>query len=286
MARLKARRGSLDEGSPSAPGWHSAAVFGQLFESAPDAIVAAAHDGRIVLVNSQAERLFGYPRASLIGEPVEMLVPQRWREGHGEQRRAYFASPRPRPMGAHLELRGRRCDGREFPVEISLSSIDTAAGRLAIAAIRDVTEEHQLRNDLAASEALLRTAIDYAPVGVALVSPAGRFIRVNRKLCDMTGYAEGELLSMTSPEPTHPDDVDADLDQSHQLLAGEIASYEVEKRYWRADGSLIWVLLSAAVVRDGGGQPMHLSPRSKRSATASATRRSYATSPSTTRSLA
>jgi PAS domain S-box-containing protein len=111
-----------------------------LLELAPDAMVGIRGDGLMVLVNAQVEALFGYERKELIGQPVEVLVPERLRENHRAHRTGYFDDPRTRPMGVGLELFGRRGDGSEFPAEISLSSIQTEQGTLAIAAIRDISE--------------------------------------------------------------------------------------------------------------------------------------------------
>ncbi len=111
-----------------------------LLELAPDAIVGISHDGLIALLNKQVQTMFGYERDELLGKPVEVLVPERFRDAHSSYRAGYFADPRTRPMGAGLELFGRRRDGSEFSAEISLSSIDTEGGTLAIAAVRDVSE--------------------------------------------------------------------------------------------------------------------------------------------------
>jgi hypothetical protein len=111
-----------------------------LLELVPDAFVGVDGEGAIVLVNSQTEALFGYSREELVGHPVELLVPERFTAAHGEHRARYFEDPRTRPMGAGLELFGRRRDGSEFPAEVSLSSIETEDGRLAVAAIRDVSD--------------------------------------------------------------------------------------------------------------------------------------------------
>ena len=128
--------------------------FEQFLEFAPDAIVGVGREGLIVLANAQTESLFGYPRDDLLGQPVELLVPERFREHHPQHRGGYFTDPRTRPMGAGLELFGRRRDGSEFPAEISLSSIETDEGVLATAAIRDISDRVALEAELTRARAL------------------------------------------------------------------------------------------------------------------------------------
>lgn len=122
--------------------------FKALLESAPDAIIIVKCDGSIMLVNSQAEKIFGYQREELLGKDIEILVPERFRGKYPRHRSDYFKNPHARPMGAGLDLAGKRKDGTEFPLEISLSPLDTAEGTLAMAAIRDTTERKRVEREL------------------------------------------------------------------------------------------------------------------------------------------
>ena len=121
-------------------------TFRDQLESTPDAIVIIGPDGRIELVNSLTEALFGYKREELLGELVEILVPQRFHGKHPGHRTSFFAQPRGRAMGLGLELNARRKDGTELRVEISLSPLDTTAGLFVFSAIRDVTDRKRVKN--------------------------------------------------------------------------------------------------------------------------------------------
>jgi PAS domain S-box-containing protein len=127
---------------------NSEQLFRGLLDSAPDAMVIVDADGTIQMVNTQTERLFGYSRAELRDQSVDILLPERFRSAHMRHRAGYLSSPQARPMGADLELYGRRSDATEFPVDISLSPMQTESGTLVIAAVRDVTERRQAKKKL------------------------------------------------------------------------------------------------------------------------------------------
>jgi PAS domain S-box-containing protein len=134
------------------------ARFRDLLEAAPDAIVIVDRSGRIQLVNSQTETLFGYARAELLGQCIDMLMPQRLRSAHPAHRDHFFANPCVRSMGTGRELLGRRRDGSEFPVEISLSLLQTEDGTLVSSAIRDITDRKRIEDRLKENNAALESA--------------------------------------------------------------------------------------------------------------------------------
>src|SRR5215472_17199961 len=126
----------------------SGKLVSALLESASQAILSMDRAGRIVLVNPKAEEMFGYEHDELLGARVEILLPESKRAAHGRQREEYFEHPRTRPMGIGMDLAGRRKDGTEFPVEVSLSSVETDEGVFAIAFVNGISQRKELEDQL------------------------------------------------------------------------------------------------------------------------------------------
>lgn len=160
---------------------------GALLEGMPDAMVVIDDDGVIVLANAVAHRMFGYEAGELIGHAVEVLIPSRLEIAHRKHRKGYAWEPRIREMGSGLELKGSRKDGSEFSVEISLSPMQTNAGLLVAAAIRDTT--HKRREDR-----LFRGLLEAAPDAMVIVDQQGQIVLVNAQVESMFGYDRNELI--------------------------------------------------------------------------------------------
>jgi len=156
-------------------------------ESTPNAIVMIGNSGLIEMVNIQTERLFGYQRHELLGQPVEILVPERYRARHPALRASFCSDPRTRPMGGGRDLYGLRKDGTEFPVEIGLNPIETKDGTMVLSAIVDISERKRL-------EERFRQVVESTPNAIVMINPGGRIEMVNVQAERLFGYHRQELL--------------------------------------------------------------------------------------------
>jgi PAS domain S-box-containing protein len=226
-----------------------------LVESSADAIVGETLEGIVTDWNPAAERLYGYRADEVIGKPLWRLIPPERLPEADE----ILARARAGDSIVEFETVRRAKDGRQVDVALTVSPVWSESGEIIAtsAIIRDITERKANERALAESEALFRAAFANAPIGMALVAADERTLQVNRAICDMLGFSEEELLATTLRALTHPDDVVANHELVERALAGEIDSYQMEKRYVRKDGGIIWAHLSVSLVRNDNGAPIH-----------------------------
>jgi len=206
--------------------------FRLVVEAAPNAMVLIDRTGGIAMVNTQAERVFGYSRPELVGQPVDMLVPERFRRHHPELRKTFFVDPRPRPMGAGRDLYGLKKDGSEFPVEIGLNPIETDQGTVVLAAVVDITTRKAVELALRESEQRYRVLVegitDYA---IYMLDPNGIITNWNRGAERIKGYRTEEIVGKHFSCFATEEDRAANVPQQSLEIAARDGRYEAE--VWR-----------------------------------------------------
>jgi PAS domain S-box-containing protein len=183
---------------------HAEDEFRLVVESAPNGMLMLDENGVITLVNTQMEILFGYRREDLLGQSIEILVPQRFRASHPGQREQFFNDPKARMMGHGRELFGLKSDGTEFPVEVGLNPITSSHGLQVLASVIDISERKRSEDALRQSEATTAMLIDSAPDAMLALDELGQIVRVNRQTEEMFGYAREELLGKRIKELLGP----------------------------------------------------------------------------------
>ncbi len=216
--------------------------FRRLMESAPDAMIIVNDAGRIVMVNDQAVRTFGYPAEEMMGESVDMLVPGRLRKTHSGQVRDFFRDPVRREMGTGKTLRGARKDGSEFPIEVGLSPLETSEGLLVSSVVRDITERQQAEAALAEAEARQRLVLESTSDGIFGVDTDGRAMFINAAAATMLGYEKDALLGRKIHDVIHHSRVDGrpypvQECPMHAAFTDGTASKIDNEVLWRKDGS-------------------------------------------------
>jgi two-component system, cell cycle sensor histidine kinase and response regulator CckA len=227
--------------------------FRTFVEGAPDAVVIVNQAGNLVLINTQTEKLFGYRRAELLGKPVEILVPERLRGAHAGLRKGYFASPVVRGQGEGLELTGRRQDGSEFPIDVSLSPLETADGVLVFGAIRDISKRKAAEQQCARLAAIVESTDD-AILGLSLDNVITSW---NQGAHRIFGYDAEEMvgrpLSGFIPKG-------AEIDEAlvkEAVVRGEVKRFETVRT--RKDGRNISISVTVSPIRDPSGRVVAIS---------------------------
>ncbi len=233
---------------PSAVSLHH---YRQSFEQSHDIIFFFRPDGQISEANRSAVAAYGYSYDELLTKSISDLRTEQAPDD-------FFAQlEQVRHWSFQFESVHRRRDGTCFPVEITWVLSQADDEQMILGVIRDITERRQAEEALRQSEERFRLTFENAASGIAHVAPDGRWLRVNQRLCEMTGYTQAELLARTFQDLTHPADLATDLEFVRRVLAGEMSRYSLEKRYLRRDGSVLWINLTVALVRDAAGAPAY-----------------------------
>lgn len=235
----------------------SARWFEKVFENSPDPTWIINDQNLFVLCNTAATKTLGYGSIKALQSihPSE-LSPKLQPDGQSSREKADEMMAIAHRKGVHrFEWVHQRRNGECFPVEVTLSHLEDNGTAYLYCIWRDITDRKQAEQVLKKSEELFTSTFALAAIGLAQVAPDGSWLRVNQRLCDIVGYSRGELLQLSFQAITHPDDLEKDLVYVNQMLAGEIDSYTMEKRYICKDKSTVWINLTVSLVRKKNGDP-------------------------------
>jgi diguanylate cyclase (GGDEF)-like protein/PAS domain S-box-containing protein len=230
--------------------------FKTAIEFSPIGIALVSPDGRWLTVNRALCAIVGYTESQLLKLTFQDIT-------HPEDLDADLKLLQETLAGKRddytMEKRYIHRDGGEVWVQLNVSLVRDACGDPVqfVSQVQDISERKRMVHALRDSEQRLQNALQNSPIGMAMVGLDGRFLSVNRALCAIVGYSEAELLALRFPDITHPDDLQTDLAYVDELVNGKRGSYEMEKRYVRKDGAIVWIQLNGSVVRNQLGQPLH-----------------------------
>ncbi|HEY4379598.1 MAG TPA: PAS domain S-box protein [Acidobacteriaceae bacterium] len=219
-----------------------------LVETAPDAVISADGSGLIQFANPATTRVFGYAPAELIGRPLTVLMPQFMRNLHENAFRRYLITGQRQINWQGTEFTGLRKNGQEFPIEISFGEIVTESGHTFTGFIRDVSARKRVEENLRRSEQRWRAVFENSAIGVALTDMTGGFLATNSAYQQMLGYSEEELTKLTFFDLTLEEDRKRNETLVSELRDGKRMQFQIEKRYRRKDGRLIWVSNNVSLV--------------------------------------
>ena len=229
--------------------------FRDLLEAAPDAIVIVNKDGGIELTNTRMESIFGYSKPEVLGKPVDILLPERYRGKHVGHRQDFFSQPKSREMGAGLELYGIRKDGTEFPVEISLSPLETREGTLVMSAIRDITHRKKTEEALRLSEERFRLLVlEVEDYSILILDRDGLVISWNTGAERIKGYHAEEILGQHFSTFYVPEDVAEGKPAEALQIAAEHGVFKGEGWRLRKDGARFWANVVITALHDEKGK--------------------------------
>jgi PAS domain S-box-containing protein len=231
--------------------------YRSIFENALEGIFQTTPEGRLVSANRSLAAMLGYESPEQLMGSVEDLATQVYVDADDRERLRTL-------VGEHgsveqFETRVRRKDGEVRWVSVNGQAVKDEYGetRLYEGYLEDISDRKQTLAVLRESEERFQNAFKFAAIGMALVAPDGRWVKVNRSLCGLVGYSEEELLTKTFQDITHPDDLETDLEFVRQMLAKKIQTYQMEKRYIHKSGRIVWISLSVSLVRDGEDNPLY-----------------------------
>ena len=222
-------------------------------EAAPNGMIMVDSAGRIAMLNSQVERMFGYARSELLGQPVDILVPPRFRAVHSTMLATFLADPAPRQMGAGRDLFGLRKDGSEFPVEIGINPIETEDGTMVLSSIVDISERIKAAAELRQSEERFRIMADTAPVMVWMSGTDKLCTWFNKPWLDFVGRSIEEELGEGWAENVHSEDYDQCL-ETYVTAFNARQPFSMEYRLRRHDGEYRWVLDNGVPIYGAPGE--------------------------------